>query len=87
MEKNDSKFTIDKYHINKMEIKLFRVNIFMPVKKFPRLLILLFCQRRPFWIFGQFRGFFKEINCQNWEFYTEKERDKTLMIKVAKSCH
>ena len=40
----------------------------MPVTKFPCLTIWLFCQRRPFQIFGQFRGFFKETNSKNWEF-------------------
>ena len=28
----------------------------MPVTKFPYLTIWLFCKRRPFYIFGQFRG-------------------------------
>ena len=41
--RNDSKFTIGKYLINTMEIvKLFRVNIFMSVTKFPHLTIWLF---------------------------------------------
>ena len=88
MGKNDSKFTNDKYHINTMEIiELVSLNIFMLVTKFPHLKILLFCQRRPFQIFGQFRGLFQENNCQNWEFCVEKEREKTRMVKVAKSCH
>ena len=66
-EMNDSKFTIGKYHINTMDIiKLFRVKIFMPVTKFHCLIIWLFCKRRPFWIFGQFRGLFKETNGKNW---------------------
>ena len=40
MRRNDSKFTIGKYHINMMEIiKLFPVSIFMPVPKFPGLTI------------------------------------------------
>ena len=59
--RNDSKFTIGKYHMNTMEIiKLFPVNIFMPVIKFPHFTILLFCKKRPFWIFGQCRGFSKK---------------------------
>ena len=59
-------------------IKLFRVNIFMPVTKlFCRLAIKLFCNRRPFWIFDQFRGLFKEIDGKNWGFRVEKERKKT----------
>ena len=38
--RNDSKFTIGKSHINTMKIiKLFRVDIFMLVTKFPRLKI------------------------------------------------
>ena len=42
--RNDSKFTIGKYHINTMEIiKLFRVNIFMSVAEFLCLMIWLFC--------------------------------------------
>ena len=49
MGKNDRKFTIGKYHINTVEIiKLFQVNIFIPVTKFPYLTIFLFCKRRPF---------------------------------------
>ena len=48
MGRNDSKFTIGKYHINTMEIiKLFQVNIFMPVTEFPCLPIVLFCKKRP----------------------------------------
>ena len=63
--KNDSKFTIDKYHLNIMEfIKLFPVNIFMPVTKFPRLTILLFCKKQPFRIFGQFKGAFQRNQWQ-----------------------
>ena len=87
--KNDRKFTIGKYYMNTMEfIKLFPVNIFMPVAKFPRLTILLFCKKMPLRIFGQFRELFKETNGKNWVFYVEKERKKkTGMIKVAKSCH
>ena len=63
MGRNDSKFTIVKYHINTMEIiKLFQVNIFMPVTEFPCLPIVLFCKKRPFWIFDQFRRLFKETS-------------------------
>ena len=43
-------------------IKLFRVNIFMPATKFSRLTIWLFCKRRPFQIFSQIRGLFKETS-------------------------
>ena len=61
MGRNDSKFTIGKYYVNTMNIiKLFRVNIFMPVTKFPHLTIWLFSQKRPFQIFSQFRGLFKK---------------------------
>ena len=57
---NDGKFTIGKYHINKMEIiKLFQVNIFILVTKFPHLTIWLFWKRRVFQIFGQFKGAFQ----------------------------
>ena len=46
---SDSKFTIGEYHIITTEIiKLFPVNIFMPVTKFHPLAILLFCKKRPF---------------------------------------
>ena len=69
-------------------IKLFQVNIFMPVTKFPRLTIWLFYKRRPFRTFGQFRGLFKETNNKNWGFCFGKEREKkTQMTKVVKSCH
>ena len=54
------------------KLLLFRVNIFMPVTK----LIWLFCKRRPFRIFGRFRGLFKEINGKNWGFCVEKERER-----------
>ena len=55
----------DKY-INTIEIiKLFRVNIFMPVTKLPFLTIFLFCKKRPFRIFDQFRGLFQETNSKN----------------------
>ena len=46
----------------------------MPVTNFPRLTILLFCKKKPFQIFGQFRGFFKETNVKNWVSCIEKER-------------
>ena len=76
----NSKFTIGKYHINTMNvIKLFCVNIFMPVTKFPPLTIWLFCKRGPFWIFGLFRRLFKETNGKNWGFYVEEERERKNM--------
>ena len=84
MGRNNSKFTIGKYHINTMEIiKLFQVNIFMPVTKFPHLTIWLFC-KRSFQIFGQFRELFKETNSKNWGFCIEDERErkKTRMAKA-----
>ena len=60
----------------------------MPVTKFPRLSIWLFCQRRPFRIIGQFRGLFKNTNGKNYEFCVEnKGIEKTQMAKVVKSCH
>ena len=87
--KNDSKFAISKYHINTMKIiKLFPVNIFIPVTKCSCLTICLFCQKRPFRIFDQFRGLFKTTNSKNWGFCFEKKgREKTQMAKVVKSCH
>ena len=61
---NDKKFTMGKYHINTMEIiKLFPVNIFMPITKFPPLAILLFCKKKPFRIFDQFLSL-KESTCE-----------------------
>ena len=67
-------------------IQLFEVNIFMPVTRFPSLTIL-FCKRRPFWIFDQFRGLFKETNSKNLGFALRKKgREKTRTVKVAKSC-
>ena len=78
--RNDSKFTIGKCHINTMEIiKLFQVNIFIPVTKFPRLTVWFFCKRKPFKIFGQFRGLFEETNGKNWGFCVEKERERKNM--------
>ena len=76
-----SKFTIGKYHINTVEIiKLFQVNIFVPVTKFSHLTIWLFCKRRPFQIFGRFRGLFKETSGKNWDFALRKKgREKTRM--------
>ena len=49
-------------------IKLFWINIFMPVTKFPCLTTWLFCQRRPIWIFGQFRGLLEKTNSNSWKF-------------------
>ena len=73
-------------------IDLFQVNIFMPVRKlFPCFVVWqsqLFCKRRPFRIFGQFRGFSKKPMAKNWGFCMEKEREKkTWMAKAVKSCH
>ena len=46
MGRNDRKFTIGKYHINTVEIiKLFQVNIFIPVTKFPCLTIFFILQK------------------------------------------
>ena len=71
---NDDKFSIIKYHIIKMEIiRLFRVNKFMSVTKFPRLTVLLFCKTRSF---DQFRGLFRETNDKNLGVYVGKERER-----------
>ena len=76
-ERDDSKFTIGKCHINTIEIiKLFQVNIFMSVTKFPHLTIWLFCRRRLVQIIGWFRGLFKETNNKNQGFCIEKERGR-----------
>ena len=59
---NDSKFTIRKYHMITMEIiKLFPANVFIPVTKFPRLTILLFCKKRPFQSLVNPRVFSKKL--------------------------
>ena len=72
--RNDNKFTIGKYHMNTMEIiKLFQVNVFMPVTKFAYLTIWLFWKRRSF---GQFRELFKETKFKNSGFCMEKERER-----------
>ena len=86
---NDSKFTIGKYHINTMEInKLFRVNIFMPVTKFPHLTIWLFCKKRPFRSLVSSGGFSKKPTAKIGDFaLSKKGRAKTRMAKVVKSCH
>ena len=79
--RNDSKFSIGKYHINTIEIiKLFQVNIFMPVTKFPRLIILLSLISS-----GDFS---KKLIAKIGDFALGKKgREKTQMVKVAKSCH
>ena len=72
--RNNIKFTIGKYHINTMEIiKLFQVNIFIPVTK---LTLNYLCKRKPFQIFGQVTGLFSKTNGKNWEFCVEKERER-----------
>ena len=85
--RNDSKFTIDNYHINTVEIiKVFKVNIFMLITNFSRLIILLFCKMMPFQIFDQFNALFKETNWKNLGFCVEKERERKDM-NVPKSVH
>ena len=60
----------------------------MPVTKLPFLTIFLFCKKRPFRIFDQFRGLFQETNGKIWEVCVEKEKKrKTQITKVGKSCH
>ena len=48
----------------------------MSISKFPCMTISLFCKRRPFLIFGQFRNFLKETSGKNWVVCAEKEREK-----------
>ena len=75
--RNGSKFTIGKYHINIMEIiKLFQVNNFMPVTKFPSLTIWLFCQKGPFQILGQFRGPFEKPAAKIGHFTLRRKGEK-----------
>ena len=77
MGRNDKKFTIGKYYIKTMEIiKLFTVNIFLPVTKFRPLTIVLFCKKRLLRIFGQFRGLFKETKGKNWRFCGGKKGEE-----------
>ena len=72
--RNNTKFTIGKYHINTMEIiKLFRVNIFIPATKST---LNYLCKRKLFQIFGQVTGLFNETNGKNWGFCVEKERER-----------
>ena len=61
----------------------------MPGTKFPCLTIFFFKKERPFHIFGQFWGLFKETNNKNWGFHFEKERERKNVngYKVANSCH
>ena len=60
----------------------------MPVIKLPFLTIFLFCKKRPFRNFDQFRGLFQETNGKNWEVCVEKEKKRKIqIIKVGKSCH
>ena len=55
--------------------------------KVPLFVNLVICQRRPFQIFGQFRGLFKNTNGKNWGFCIEKKGiEKTRMAKVVESC-
>ena len=66
----------------KQIIKLFGVNIFMPVINFPCLTILLFYEFRTFWIFDQFRGLFKEISNKIGDLALRiKGTEKTQMVK------
>ena len=87
--RNDSKSTIGKYYMNTMEIiKLFPVNIFMPVRKFPHLTILLFCKKRPSDLWSV-QGFFSKKPTVKIGYLAlrKKEREKTRMVTVAKSFH
>ena len=84
MGRNDIKFTIGKYYINTMEIiKLFRVN--MPATKFSCLTIWIFCKRRPFQIFSQIRGLFKETSGNKIGDFAlrKKGREKRRMVRRA----
>ena len=64
-------------------VTLVPYNISMPVTKFPCLTILLFCRKRHFQIFDQFRGLFKETDDKTWGAYNGKEKERKY---VAKSC-
>ena len=61
----------------------------MPVTKFPRLTIWLFCKKRPFWIFGHSSGgFSKKPTAIIRDFALRKKgRGKTQMAKVVKCFH
>ena len=69
-------------------IKLFGVNIFLPVRKFSCLTILLFCKRGPFESLISSGHFSKKLEAIIGHFVSRKEgRENTQMFKVAKSFH
>lgn len=83
--RDDSRFTISKYLINVMEIKLLSIKIFMFISNFPRLTVLSFYKGKPFQTFVQFRGLLKEINGEKWLFCFEKEGRNKKNVKGCKT--
>ena len=62
MGENSSIFAIGKYHINTMEItKIFPIKNFCACTKLSLIDNFVNLQKE-----CQFRGFFKETNCNNW---------------------
>ena len=87
-ERNSSKFTIRKHHINTMEIhKLFPMEIYIPVSNFPRLTILLY-YKSYFGYMVNFGGCSKKPTKKIGDFaLRQKRREKTRMVKVATLCY
>ena len=79
-----------KYHTKTMEIiKLFQINIFVPVTKFPFLTnFFYFAKEDPFGSLISLGDFSKKLTAKIGNFALRKKwREKTQIIKVAKSCH
>ena len=53
-------------------IKSLPIKKFMPASNFSCKTILLFYKKKPFQIFGEFRGLLKETNSKNWRYCVEK---------------
>ena len=60
----------------------------MPVTEFPHLTIFLFCKIDPFGSLISSGDFSKKLTAKIGDFALRKKgREKTRMVKVAKSCH
>ena len=57
-------------------VKLFQVNIFMPVAKFPHLAIWLFCKRKPFGSLVSSGSFPKKLTAKIGDFALIRERER-----------
>ena len=72
--RKSNKYTIDRYHINTMEIIIYIMsnkNFYAGIKL--SLIGNFILQRKPFWIFDELRGLLKEINSKNWGLFVEKK--------------